>query len=89
VDFPNLTWLGLLGLRILSSFSLSLSLSASAVVCSASVSVTPSAIVSSYATNPKCLITSKIGAVLVVSASSLSRVTLAVDLTLAISVFRL
>jgi hypothetical protein len=74
---------------MLSSSSLSFLLSASAALCSLLALATPSTIVSSYITNPECLITSEMGAVSVISVSSPSRVTLAVDLTLAISMFRL
>jgi hypothetical protein len=69
--------------------SSSSSLSASAVVGSTSTSTTSSVgtVSFSYATiNPECLIISEMGAVSEVPASSPSRVTLAVDRTLAISV---
>jgi hypothetical protein len=74
---------------MLSSSSLSLSLSALATTYSALALEVPSAIASSCTTSPKRLIIFKMGAVSVVSVSSPSRVTLAVDLTLAISLFRL
>jgi hypothetical protein len=83
VDFPNSTWLGFDGLRILLSSSFSSSLLSSATVCSAST-VSPSTTALSYTTRPNRLITSDIGAVSVTSASSPSRDTLAVDLTQAI-----
>jgi hypothetical protein len=89
VDLPNSIWLGLVEHRILSSSSLSFSLSSLATVCSASASVIPLAIVSSYTTSLERLIISEMGAVSVVSVSSPLRVTLAVDLTLAILLFRL
>jgi hypothetical protein len=66
------------------SSSLSLPLQPSATVYSA---LTPSAEASSDITRPDRLITYDIGAVSVTSASSPSRDTLAVDLTLAISAF--
>jgi hypothetical protein len=87
VDLPNSMWLGLVGLRMLLSSSLSLSLPTSALVCSASTLGVPSAVAPSYTTRPERLITSDMGAVSVTSVSSPSRDTLAVDLTLAISVF--
>jgi hypothetical protein len=90
VDFPNSIWLGLLGLKMPSSSSFSLL--ASAVVGSASVSTTSSVRIGSFyswTTNPERFIISAMGAVSEVPASSPSRATLAVDLTLAISVFSL
>jgi hypothetical protein len=84
VDFPNSMWLGFIGLRIL----LSSSLPPSATICSTSATIcSASAATSSDATRPDHLITSDIGAVSVASVSSPSRDTLAVVLTLAISVF--
>jgi hypothetical protein len=88
VDLPNSIWLGFIGFRMLLSSSLSSSLLSSAIVCLVSA-VSPLAVVSSSTTKPDRLITSGIGAISDTSVSSPSRDTLAVDLTLAISVFSL
>jgi hypothetical protein len=74
----------------MASLSLS-SLSASVVVGSTSASTTSSVgtVYSSGTINPECLIISKMGAISEVLASSPSRVTLAVDRTLAISVLNI
>jgi hypothetical protein len=82
VDFLNSIWLGLLGLKIPSSSS-SFSLSALA----STTSYVGIGSFSSWTTNPECFIISKMGAVSEVPAYSPSRATLAVDLTLAISLF--
>jgi hypothetical protein len=74
---------------MLSSSSSSFSLSAYVIVGSASASATPLVIVSSCTTKPERFIISEMGAVSEVQASSPSRATLAVDLTLAILVFSL
>jgi hypothetical protein len=87
MDFPNSIWLGLLGLRMTSSSSSSLS--ASVTVVSASATATSSFRTdssSSHTTNPERFIISEIGVVSVTLASSPSCATLAVDLTLVISV---
>jgi hypothetical protein len=83
-----MTW-EVLSHKMLSLSSSSFSLSALATICLASASAAPSVMVPSCTTNPERSITSEMGAVSVVLASSPSRATLAVDLTLAISVLNL
>jgi hypothetical protein len=80
-------WLGFVRLRMLLSSSLWLSLSPLATAYPASALEAPSAVASSGTTRPDRLITSDIGVVSVTSVSSPSWDNLAVDLTLAISVF--